>query len=88
MPGQEHQGTFTVTMLAVLRQPFEEWLASRGLIMGPIPETDALIVVPGPELHARELDERLYGPGPAITAEEFAAFDKALRSCRGEDDSG
>lgn len=65
MAAQEHGGTFTVTMLAVLREPFEEWLASRGLVMGSIPGTDALIVVPGPELSACFLGERLYGPPPA-----------------------
>jgi hypothetical protein len=39
--------TFTVTMLSVLRGPFEEWLACRGLEIAQVPlHDDALIVVP------------------------------------------
>lgn len=45
----EPNGLFTVTMLDVLREPFEEWLASRGLMIARIPDPDIetpLIVVP------------------------------------------
>jgi hypothetical protein len=39
---------FTVTMLDVLREPFERWLESRGLEIATVPESspDAYIVVP------------------------------------------
>lgn len=52
--------TLTVTMLDVLREPFEEWLASRGLVMARPPDfedPDAYIVVPGPMFDA-VLDNR------------------------------
>lgn len=39
--------TFAVTMLTVLREPFEQWLRSRGLELVAIPdEGGALIAVP------------------------------------------
>jgi hypothetical protein len=37
---------FSVTMLGVLREPFEDWLSRRGLMMGLIPGSDQYVVVP------------------------------------------
>ena len=57
---------FLVMMLGELREPFERWLDSRGLLLGQVPGAgpNTFIVVPGPELHARYLDERLHGTPP------------------------
>lgn len=45
-PADSDRDVFSVAMLGVLRGPFEEWLAHRNLVMGRIPDTDQLIVVP------------------------------------------
>lgn len=47
--------TFNAMMLDVLREPFEQWLASRDLVMVRPPDfedPDAYIVVPGPMFDA------------------------------------
>lgn len=46
---------FHVTMLGVLREPFEQWLRGRGLVLAHVPgtEPDELIVIPSDELMQR-----------------------------------
>ena len=44
--------TFTVTMLAVLREPFEQWCRANGLILEQTPQdrgTNQYIAVPHPD---------------------------------------
>lgn len=40
--------TFNVTMLDVLREPFQEWLSGRGLVLAHVPDSaeDSFIVIP------------------------------------------
>lgn len=83
--------TFQVTMLDVLREPFEQWLASRGLLLAHIPDTDpdVFIVVPGPELqNARILeavmngedDDATSGWVPCVDCGRLVPVDGQLRS--------
>lgn len=59
----EHQGTFTVTMLGVLRPRFEQWLATQQLTMGVVPGSDpdasGYIVVPTDEALADIVERRV-----------------------------
>lgn len=48
MAATARNSTFNVTMLGILKRPFEEWLASRNLVAVEVPGEDPnhLIVVP------------------------------------------
>lgn len=54
MAGQGDGGTFEVSMLDTLREPFERWLRNRGLLMVHVPETaeQMYAVVPDPDWNA------------------------------------
>lgn len=44
--------TFSVMMLSVLREPFEQWVRERGFVVEHVPgsDPDTLVVVPDPEI--------------------------------------